>query len=171
MSTTPGMAALISYLFPYCTSQICPDRWSIYHRWRRDHPYRKFHRVPPEPGGPFQASSFQLVKQTDQKIFCQQPPAIFQLARSVEARERAPSNQPYSVGRINNVSNVDVMRPPITTVASGLCTSAPAEVAIAIGMNPRLATSAVINTGRNRTRVPSLKASSVDIPCSLNRFI
>ena len=45
--------------------------------------------------------------------------------------------------------------PPITTVASGLCTSAPVPVFSAIGINPRLATSAVINTGRNRTKAPS----------------
>lgn len=32
----------------------------------------------------------------------------------------------YSDGTTNKVSNVDVTSPPITTVASGLCTSAPA---------------------------------------------
>jgi hypothetical protein len=41
---------------------------------------------------------------------------------------------------------VDEMIPPITTVASGRCTSAPAPVAIAIGTKPRDATSAVIKT-------------------------
>ncbi len=35
---------------------------------------------------------------------------------------------------------VDEMIPPMTTVANGLCTSAPAPVAIAIGMKPRDAT-------------------------------
>ena len=38
--------------------------------------------------------------------------------------------------------------PPMTTVASGRWTSAPAPVAMAIGTKPRLATSAVISTGR-----------------------
>jgi PAS domain-containing protein len=44
--------------------------------------------------------------------------------------------------------------PPMTTVASGLSTSPPREVATAIGINPRLATSAVINTGRRRSEAP-----------------
>jgi len=35
---------------------------------------------------------------------------------------------------------VELNNPPITTVASGRCTSAPVEVAIAIGTKPRLAT-------------------------------
>ena len=42
-----------------------------------------------------------------------------------------------------------VISPPITTVASGFCTSAPAEVDNAIGRKPREATAAVIITGRN----------------------
>jgi len=42
------------------------------------------------------------------------------------------------------------MMPPITTVASGRWISAPALVAIAIGRNPKLATSAVIKIGRIR---------------------
>ncbi len=45
--------------------------------------------------------------------------------------------------------------PPITTVANGLCTSAPMPVFSAMGTNPRLATNAVINTGRKRIRAPS----------------
>ena len=44
------------------------------------------------------------------------------------------------------------MIPPMTTVASGRCTSAPAPVAIAIGTKPSEATSAVISTGRSRVR-------------------
>jgi hypothetical protein len=42
----------------------------------------------------------------------------------------------------------------MTTVASGRCTSAPVEVATAMGINPELATQAVINTGRNLRRAP-----------------
>ncbi len=45
--------------------------------------------------------------------------------------------------------------PPITTVASGRWTSAPAVVDKAIGTNPRLATRAVIDTGRE----PDFRAS------------
>ena len=52
----------------------------------------------------------------------------------------------YSAGRINSVSAVDNRIPPITTVARGLCTSAPVLVAKAIGRKLREATSAVIST-------------------------
>ena len=51
---------------------------------------------------------------------------------------------------MSNVSVVETISPPITTVANGLCTSAPAEVAIAIGTNPSEATSPVRNTGRSK---------------------
>ena len=53
-----------------------------------------------------------------------------------------------------SVSRVEVIRPPMTTVASGLWISAPVAVETAIGMKPRLATSAVINTGRNLSADP-----------------
>jgi len=51
---------------------------------------------------------------------------------------------------------VAVIKPPITTVATGFCTSA---VAMAIGMNHRLATNAVISTGRIRAWAPVITAS------------
>ena len=44
--------------------------------------------------------------------------------------------------------------PPITTVASGRCTSAPAPLLIAIGKKPSEATKPVISTGRNLIFVP-----------------
>ena len=44
--------------------------------------------------------------------------------------------------------------PPMTTVASGRCTSAPTPVLNAIGTKPSEATSAVISTGRSRVRAP-----------------
>jgi len=37
----------------------------------------------------------------------------------------------------------------MTTLASGRCTSAPVEVESDMGMNPKLATKAVISTGRD----------------------
>ena len=40
---------------------------------------------------------------------------------------------------------VDVRIPPMTTVASGRCTSAPGPVAMAIGTKPNEATSAVMD--------------------------
>ena len=56
----------------------------------------------------------------------------------------------------------------MTTVASGRCTSEPAPVAIAIGTKPRLATSAVISTGRKRVSEPSSTESSTPLPSSRN---
>ena len=50
--------------------------------------------------------------------------------------------------------------PPMTTVASGRWTSAPAPTLKAIGTKPRLATSAVISTGRKRVSAPSRIAAS-----------
>ena len=49
--------------------------------------------------------------------------------------------------------------PPITTVASGRWTSAPEPCDSAIGMKPRLATRAVVMTGRSLTSAPSRTAS------------
>ena len=49
---------------------------------------------------------------------------------------------------------VAVNKPPITTVANGLCTSAPAFVDIAIGKKPRAAAEAVSNTALNLSLVP-----------------
>ena len=45
------------------------------------------------------------------------------------------------------VSSVDVVMPPMTTLARGRCTSAPAPWERAIGTKPRAATRAVIITG------------------------
>jgi hypothetical protein len=47
------------------------------------------------------------------------------------------------------------MIPPITKVAKGRCTSAPVPRFIAMGKNPKLAISAVINTGLSRVSKPS----------------
>ena len=61
--------------------------------------------------------------------------------------------------------------PPMTTVASGRCTSAPVPVDRAIGTNPREATRAVMSTGRSLFNEPSTIASSDGIPCSRNWLI
>ena len=44
---------------------------------------------------------------------------------------------------------VEIMSPPITTVAKGFCTSPPAPVLMAIGIKPKAGTKAVINTALN----------------------
>ena len=62
----------------------------------------------------------------------------------------------YSNGSTNSVRKVAVINPPITTVANGFCTSAPALLLNAIGKKPKLATVAVINTGLNLIFVPSI---------------
>ena len=70
-----------------------------------------------------------------------------------------------------SVSSVDVTSPPMTTVASGRCTSAPVPCESATGMKPRLATSAVIRTGRSRSRAPPSAAASGEAPpvrCALD---
>ena len=60
----------------------------------------------------------------------------------------------YKIGRTIIVKIVAVNSPPITTVANGRCTSAPAEDEIAIGKNPNAAAKAVNKTGRNLSVVP-----------------
>ena len=65
------------------------------------------------------------------------------------------SNKIYRIGNTKSVRNVARSKPPITTVASGRCTSEPAPVLVAIGKNPSEATNAVISTGRKRIFVPS----------------
>ncbi|MNR46200.1 hypothetical protein D3C85_1651370 [compost metagenome] len=61
------------------------------------------------------------------------------------------------------VNIVAVNNPPMTTVASGLCTSAPAEEEIAIGKNPKAAAAAVNKTGRNLSVVPFKINSSISV--------
>ena len=75
----------------------------------------------------------------------------------------------YKTGKTINVNTVEVTKPPITTVANGFCTSAPAEVEIAIGKNPNAAAEAVSNTGRKRSRVPiSILRFKFVIPSAFN---
>ena len=71
-----------------------------------------------------------------------------------------------SAGNTNSVSTVAVIKPPMTTVASGLCTSAPVPVPIAIGTNPSEATRAVIRTGLTRSMAPSMIALLAGSPSS-----
>ena len=81
------------------------------------------------------------------------------------------SNQRYRTGRSTSVSRVADTRPPMTTVASGRCTSAPAPWLMAIGRKPREATAAVIKTGRSRVSVPfMIKAVMVRLDSFFNRL-
>ncbi len=63
------------------------------------------------------------------------------------------------------------INPPITTVASGFCSSAPVPVASAIGTKPSEATSAVMATGRNRVIAPSWIAWSGKRPDAISCLI
>jgi hypothetical protein len=58
-------------------------------------------------------------------------------------------------GSTTSVSSVEVTSPPMTTVASGRCTSAPFVVEMAMGRKPNEATRAVVSTGRSLARAPS----------------
>ena len=65
------------------------------------------------------------------------------------------------VGSTSSVSTVAVINPPMTTVASGFCTSAPAPTAIAIGMKPTMATSAVVSTASSEPEVRVSRGSTL----------
>jgi len=64
------------------------------------------------------------------------------------------SNQRNMAGNTTSVRMLDVITPPMTTVASGRCTSAPAPTEMAIGRKPRASVVAVISTGRRRSMAP-----------------
>jgi hypothetical protein len=66
---------------------------------------------------------------------------------------------------------VAVNRPPTTTVASGRCVSAPTPPDTSIGARPRIATLAVISTGRNRRAVPCRTASRIGRPLARSSFM
>ena len=69
------------------------------------------------------------------------------------------------IGNTIKVNTVAVKSPPITTVAKGRCTSAPADDEIAIGKKPKAAAAAVNKTGRKRSVVPfKIKAFISVIP-------
>jgi hypothetical protein len=63
-----------------------------------------------------------------------QPPSLADELKSRTER-RARQNQGYRAGSTSNVSSVALIRPPMTTVASGRCTSAPEFIETAIGRN------------------------------------
>ena len=72
----------------------------------------------------------------------------------LQEREFIKTKEPiYKIGKTKSVKSVAVSKPPITTVANGRCTSAPAPLLNAIGKKPKEATAAVIKTGRRRVRV------------------
>ena len=76
------------------------------------------------------------------------------------------SSNAYNIGIIMRVSTVAVNSPPITTVASGRCTSAPAELDTAMGRKPSMAAVAVSRMGRKRSRVPVIIRSLMLLtPC------
>ena len=73
-------------------------------------------------------------------------------------------NSTYSTRSTSSDITIAPITPPMTTVASGRCTSAPMPVLNAIGRKPRLATSVVISTGRSRVIAACVTASSSGRP-------
>ena len=67
-------------------------------------------------------------------------------------------------GSTNSVSSVDVMMPPITTVARGRWISLPTPVEMAIGMKPAASVIAVASTGRSRVFAASMMAWRLGSP-------
>ena len=65
------------------------------------------------------------------------------------------------------VRKVSQAMPKKTTVASGLCTSAPMPVESIIGTNPRAATVPVISTGRSRASRACSIASRLGTPWAI----
>ena len=64
-----------------------------------------------------------------------------------------------------------VKSPPMTTVANGRCTSAPAEVETAMGRKPNMAAVAVSRMGRRRSRVAvSMRRYTLLTPSSLSEL-
>ena len=73
------------------------------------------------------------------------------------------------MGSTTKVSRVEEINPPMTTVASGFWTSAPALVEMAIGRNPNEATNAVITTGLSLISVPFITMANRSVkPSFLN---
>ena len=70
----------------------------------------------------------------------------------------------YNTRNTSSDITVALMTPPITTVASGRCTSAPMPVLVAMGTKPNAATSVVISTGRRRIRAACSMACSRSRP-------
>jgi hypothetical protein len=72
-------------------------------------------------------------------------------------------------------SSVEATMPPATAVPTELRAAAPAPVASANGMTPRMNASEVIRIGRSRMRDDSTAASTIDSPfsriCSANSTI
>ena len=77
----------------------------------------------------------------------------------------------YKTGNTINVNKVDEIKPPITTVANGFCTSEPGDVLNAIGKKPNDATAAVAMTGLNLALVPFIIRSKIfSSPSDLSRL-
>jgi hypothetical protein len=70
----------------------------------------------------------------------------------------------YSAGRTSKLRSVAEMIPPMTTVASGRCTSAPVPVFNAMGRKPTDATKPIIRIGLSLSRAPRMIALSSDTP-------
>ena len=80
-------------------------------------------------------------------------------------------NSEYKEGMTIRVSNVELIRPPITTIARGDIISEPSEFENPKGANPSIVVKAVINIGFNLSVPALIIASFFERPSSLNCLI
>ncbi len=76
----------------------------------------------------------------------------------------ASSTSEYTTGTTISVRNVEVKRPPITTVASSEAMISPSERPSASGIRASIVAMAVIRIGLTRVRPPCIRASYIGIP-------
>ena len=72
-------------------------------------------------------------------------------------------DQKNTIGKTDKLNMVLVIRPPITTIASGFDASDPMPCDIAAGNKPIAAIKAVITTGRKRSATPALMETANDV--------
>lgn len=77
----------------------------------------------------------------------------------------------YSTGITSKVSRVALVRPPITVMARGPCTSAPSPMPSARGTSPSTVVAVVMRMGRIRRRPALRTAASRSSPSSRRRLI
>src|SRR5436305_1188805 len=82
-----------------------------------------------------------------------------------------PSTTRAMAGRTSSVRMVAAIRPPITVVAKGFCTSAPVPCASAIGTKPIAGTNPVMTTARILSAMPLRIASAIGAPFSIRSRI
>ena len=81
---------------------------------------------------------------------------VRRFGRLAQSPPMPSSNIVYTVGTSTSVMSSDVSRPPMTTRASGTCSSLPSPMPSDIGTRPSMVAIDVIRIGRSRVRPASL---------------